>query len=90
MGALDHPQHATFGVACVSNSAAVCDELLASVASMAGSLPDAVLTDRATEIIPFGEGGRGYLRFSYANSQEKIREGMHRLREVVARVELAV
>lgn len=38
----------------------------------------------------FGEGGRGYLRFSYANSQEKIREGMHRLREVVARVELAV
>jgi aspartate/methionine/tyrosine aminotransferase len=38
----------------------------------------------------FGEGGRGYLRFSYANSQEKIREGMHRMREVVARVELAV
>jgi aspartate/methionine/tyrosine aminotransferase len=38
----------------------------------------------------FGEGGRGYLRFSYANSQEKIREGMHRLREVVSRVELAV
>jgi uncharacterized protein YlxP (DUF503 family) len=59
VGALDHPQHATFGVACVSNSAAVCDEVLASVASMAGTLPDAVLTDRATEIIPFGEGGRG-------------------------------
>ncbi len=38
----------------------------------------------------FGEGGRGYLRFSYANNQEKIREGMRRLREVVARVELAV
>jgi aspartate/methionine/tyrosine aminotransferase len=38
----------------------------------------------------FGEGGRGYLRFSYANSQEKIREGMNRMREVVARVELAV
>jgi len=38
----------------------------------------------------FGEGGRGFLRFSYANNQEKILEGMRRLREVVARVELAV
>jgi aspartate/methionine/tyrosine aminotransferase len=27
----------------------------------------------------FGEGGRGYLRFSYANSQENIREGMRRM-----------
>jgi aspartate/methionine/tyrosine aminotransferase len=38
----------------------------------------------------FGEGGRGYLRFSYANSQEKIREGMHRMREALALHELAV
>jgi len=38
----------------------------------------------------FGEGGRGYLRFSYANSQEKIREGMHRVREALALHELAV
>jgi len=38
----------------------------------------------------FGEGGGGFLRFSYANNQEKILEGMRRLREVVARVELAV
>ena len=38
----------------------------------------------------FGEGGRGFLRFSYANNQEKILEGMRRLREVVSRVELAV
>ena len=59
VGSLDHPQHASFGVACVSNAAAVCDKLLADVASMAGTLPDAVLTDRATEIVPFGEGGRG-------------------------------
>jgi uncharacterized protein YlxP (DUF503 family) len=59
VGALDHPQRATFGVACVSNDPAVCDKLLADVARMAGTLPDAVLTDRATEIIPFGEGGRG-------------------------------
>ena len=59
VGALDHPRHATFGVSVVSNSAAVCDEVLANVASMASTLPDAVLADRATEIIAFGEGGQG-------------------------------
>lgn len=59
VGSLDHPQRATFGVACVSNDAAVCDQVLADVARMAGTLPDAVLTDQATEIVPFGEGGRG-------------------------------
>jgi len=59
VGALDYPQRATFGVTCVSNEAAVCDRVLADVASMAGTLPDAVLTDRATEIISFGEGGSG-------------------------------
>lgn len=59
IGMLDDPRRATFGVACVSNAAAVCDKLLADVASMASTLPDAVLTDRATELIPFGEGGLG-------------------------------
>jgi hypothetical protein len=59
VGELDDPRRATLGVAVVSNSAAMCDQVLASVASMAGSLPDAVLTDRATEIVSFGEGGRG-------------------------------
>ena len=59
VGMLDHPQQATLGVACVSNEAAMCDKLLADVAHMAGTLPDAVLTDRATEIVPFGEGGHG-------------------------------
>ena len=59
VGMLDNPKHATIGVAVVSNSAAVCDEVLASVASMASTLPDALLADRATEIIPFGEGGTG-------------------------------
>jgi uncharacterized protein YlxP (DUF503 family) len=59
VGALDDPRRATLGVACVSNSAAVCDEVLAHVASMAGTLKDAVLTDRGTEILSFGEGGRG-------------------------------
>ena len=38
----------------------------------------------------FGEGGQVYLRFSYANNQERIREGMHRLREALALSALAV
>ncbi len=29
----------------------------------------------------FGARGEGYLRFSYANSAENIREGMRRVRE---------
>lgn len=59
VGHLDDPRRATLGVAVVSNSSVMCDKLLADVASMAGALPDAILTDRATEIIPFGEGGAG-------------------------------
>ena len=52
---LELHQRATFGVAVVSNDATVCDELLASVASMAGNVRDAVLVDRATEILTVGE-----------------------------------
>lgn len=59
VGSLDHPRHATFGVAVVSNEAAVCDSVLADVAAVAGALPDAVLADRATEIVPFGASGSG-------------------------------
>lgn len=59
VGSLDHPRHATLGVAVVSNDAAVCDSVLADIASVAGSLPDAVLADRATEIVPFGASGGG-------------------------------
>lgn len=59
VGVLDDPRRATLGVAVVSNDAVVCDQVLADVARMANTLPDAVLTDRATEIVPFGEGGRG-------------------------------
>lgn len=61
IGALDHPRRATFGVAVVSNSSTVCDQVMASVASMAGTLPDALMTDRATEIVSFGEGGSGVM-----------------------------
>ena len=59
VGGLDDPRRASLGVAVVSNAHAVCDEVLASVASMASTLPDAVLTDRATEILSLGEGGSG-------------------------------
>jgi aspartate/methionine/tyrosine aminotransferase len=38
----------------------------------------------------FGEAGRGYLRFSYANSQENIREGMRRIREALPKYKPAV
>ena len=55
----DKLQLATFGVAVVSSDAAVCEEMLSKVTSMASTLPDALLIDRATEMIPFGEGGRG-------------------------------
>ena len=55
----DKFQRATFGVAVVSGDAAMCEELLGRVTSMAGSLPDAILADRASEMIPFGEGGAG-------------------------------
>ncbi|MBK9265145.1 MAG: DUF503 domain-containing protein [Polyangiaceae bacterium] len=59
IGVLDDPRRATLGVAVVSNSSTVCDQLMSSVMSIASTLPDAVLTDRATEIVSFGEGGRG-------------------------------
>ena len=32
----------------------------------------------------FGEYGEGYLRFSYANSTENIREAVRRMKEVLA------
>ena len=57
VGDQDVLQKAVFGVAVVSNEAAVCDEVLANVAHAANTLRDAVLVDRSTEILPFGEGG---------------------------------
>jgi hypothetical protein len=46
-------------MAVVSNDAAMCDEVLAKAATMASSLANAVLADRATEVVPFGHGGTG-------------------------------
>ncbi len=62
VGALDKYQRAVLAVAVVSNDAGRVDELLASAANMASTLRDALLVDRATEIIPFGEEGRGMER----------------------------
>jgi uncharacterized protein YlxP (DUF503 family) len=51
----DLHQRAVFGVAVVSGEASVCDSVLGQVAREAGTQPDAVLTDRATEIVPIGD-----------------------------------
>ena len=59
VGGLEDPRRATIGVAVVSNSHTVCQQVLSSVVSMASTLPDAISADRATEIVSFGEGGRG-------------------------------
>jgi aspartate aminotransferase len=36
--------------------------------------------------IDFGDNAEGYLRFSYANSLENIKEGMERLEEYLKRL----
>ncbi len=59
IGPLEVPNYAMVAVAVVSNESAFCDQVLSNVASTASTLPNAVLSDRATEIIPFGEAGRG-------------------------------
>ena len=51
----DLHQRAVFGVAVVSSDASVCDALLEKVAHEASTQRDAVLTDRALELIPMGE-----------------------------------
>src|SRR5271154_3427800 len=53
--AQDLHQKAIFGVAVVSGDAAVCDSVLEAVARMAETQEEAVLTDRATELIPIGD-----------------------------------
>ena len=50
---------ATLGVAVVSGDSARCDEILAAAVRMGRVLPDAVLADVRTEIVPFGAGGKG-------------------------------
>ena len=59
VGGLDQHRRAVIGVVVVSNEASRVDELLSAAASMANSVRDAMLVDRATEIIPFGSEGAG-------------------------------
>jgi len=63
VGAQDLLQRAVFGVAVVSGDAAVCDGVLAQVAHAAETQEEMILTDRATELVPFGDelygGGDG-------------------------------
>jgi len=51
----DKLQRAVFGVSVVSADAAVCDAVLEQVAHVAATQADAVLTDRATELVTIGE-----------------------------------
>jgi uncharacterized protein YlxP (DUF503 family) len=53
--AQDLHQRAVFGVAVVSSDAGVCDSVLEQVARAAESAGDAVLTDRATELLTIGD-----------------------------------
>jgi uncharacterized protein YlxP (DUF503 family) len=55
VGAQDKLQRAVFGVGVVSADAAVCDSILEQVARVAETQEDAVLTDRATEVVPMGD-----------------------------------
>jgi len=55
VGAQDLHQRAVFGVSVVSGDASVCDSVLEQVAQAAETAADAVLTDRATEIVTIGD-----------------------------------
>ena len=59
VGDLTRWQVATLGVAVVSGEAARCQEVLSAVSRAAEQANDAVLSDVATEIVPFGAGGKG-------------------------------
>ncbi len=59
IGDLERHQVATLGVSVVSNDARRCSEVLAHVATLAGSAHDALVADVATEIVSFGKGGAG-------------------------------
>ena len=60
VGGQDLHQKAVFGVAVISGEASVCDSLLEEIAGAAALQEDAVLTDRATELIPIGDDMFGF------------------------------
>ena len=52
-------------------------------------LADYLLYEGGVAALPgthFGKLGDGYLRFSYANSQENIKEALERIRETLRRL----
>jgi uncharacterized protein YlxP (DUF503 family) len=59
VGDTERLQVATLGIAVVSNETGRCHEIMASALAMARVLPDAVLCDVRTEVVPFGVGGGG-------------------------------
>lgn len=59
VGGLDEHQRCVLAVAAVAKDAGRVDELLAAAASLAERVRDAVLTDRAIEMVPFGDEGQG-------------------------------
>jgi uncharacterized protein YlxP (DUF503 family) len=62
VGDLEQLQLASIGVAVIANETQRCDEILSAAVGMARVLPDAVLADVRTEVVPFGVGGRGLSR----------------------------
>jgi len=58
VGDVEQLQLANVGVAVISNESERCDEIISAAVGMARVLPDAVLADVRTEIVPFGFGGR--------------------------------
>ena len=57
VGDVEQLQLANVGVAVISNDSERCDEIISAAVGMARVLPDAVLADVRTEIVPFGFGG---------------------------------
>jgi uncharacterized protein YlxP (DUF503 family) len=55
VGDLDLLQRASFGVTVVSNDAKVCASVLEDVAREASLQEEAVLLERSTEIVPYGD-----------------------------------
>ena len=70
VGDLEALQVATLGLAIVANETGRCHEILAAALSMARVLPDAVLCDVRTEVLPFGSGGKG-LAFGIERALDK-------------------
>jgi uncharacterized protein YlxP (DUF503 family) len=59
VGDVERHQVATVAVAVVSRESQRAREVLSAAKRVAGNLSGALLADVASEIVPFGEGGRG-------------------------------